>query len=139
MSAAENKQLVRKVFEELERGSGRRFVDLLAEDVRWTIIGDTAWSGTWEGRSSVRADLLDPLFAQFATTYRAEVVRLIAEGDWVVIEFRGDVTTQAGRPYRNVYCYVCRLEDGKVKEICEYCDTQLLTEALAPPEPRVVA
>jgi uncharacterized protein len=139
MTMTENKELIRAAFEELERGNGRPFVDLLAEDVRWTIIGDTAWSGTWEGIRSVRAELLDPLFAQFATTYRAELVRLIAEGDWVVIEFRGDVVTKAGRPYRNAYCYVCRLEEGKVRKLNEYCDTKLLTEALAPPEPAVTA
>jgi uncharacterized protein len=139
MSAAENKQLVKEAFAGLERGDGRGFVGLLSEDVRWTILGDTAWSRTWKGLSSVRAELLDPLFAQFATTYRAELVRQIAEDDWVVIEFRGDVITKDGEPYRNAYCYVCRLEDGKVKEITEYCDTQLLTKALAPPERRVIA
>src|SRR5439155_27371291 len=97
------------------------------------IIGDTAWSGTWSGLASVRADLLDPLFAQFATPYRADAVRLIAEGDHVVIESRGDVITKAGKPYRNTYCYVCRFAEGMVSELIEYCDTQLLTEALAPP------
>ena len=133
MGAVENKRVVEEAFAELANGKGRRFVEALADDVRWTIIGDTAWSGTWTGLASVQVELLEPLFAQFATTYRAELVRLIAEGDWVVIEFRGDVTTTANRPYRNTYCYVCRMDEGKVKEITEYCDTKLLTEALAPP------
>jgi ketosteroid isomerase-like protein len=139
MTSAGNKKLMEEVFEELARGNGRPFVGVLAEDIRWTIIGQTAWSGTWEGLESVRRDLLDPLFDQFETTYRAEPVRVIAERDWVVIESRGDVTTKTGKPYRNTYCNVYRLEDGKVVEITEYCDTQLLTEALAPPEPRIAA
>jgi ketosteroid isomerase-like protein len=133
MGAAENKRLMEDVFAELAKGNGRPFVEALSEDVRWTIIGDTAWSGAWEGLASVQIELLDPLFAQFASTYRARAVRLIAEGDWVVIESRGDVTTTSDRPYRNTYCYVCRLERGKVKEITEYCDTKLLTEALSTP------
>ena len=139
MTAFDNKQLMEGIFEELAKGNGRPFVDALAEDVRWTIIGGTAWSGTWEGLDSVRRDLLDPLFAQFETTYRAKAVRVIAERDWVVIESRGDVITKTGKPYRNTYCNVYRLENGEVKEITEYCDTQLLTEALAPPYPRVAA
>ena len=139
MTAAENKQVMQDVFAELAEGNGRPFVEAMAEDVRWTIIGDTAWSGTWEGLASVQIELLDPLFAQFATTYRNNAIRLIAEGDWVVIESRGDVETTARGPYRNTYCYVCRLEDGKVKEITEYCDTKLLTEALSPPVLRAAA
>lgn len=83
--------------------------------------------------------LLDPLFSQFETGYRARAIRLPAEDDWVVIESRGDVHTKAGKPYRSSYCYVCRLADGQVRELTEYCDTQLLTEALAPPEPRLAA
>jgi ketosteroid isomerase-like protein len=133
MDAAENKAILREVFDELKKGNGRPFVDLLGDDVRWRIIGNTEWSGTWEGKAAVQTGLLDPLFAQFATPYRSTIVRLIAEDDYVVIEFRGDVTTKSGRPYRNTYCYVCRLDGGKVRELTEYCDTELLTKTLTPP------
>jgi uncharacterized protein len=134
MGATENKQLMQDVFDELAKGNRARFGEAMAEDVSWTIIGAGDWSGTWEGLESVRGDLFGPLFAQFATTYRAHLLRLIAEGDWVVIESRGDAITKTGKPYRNTYCYVCRLEGGKVKEVTEYCDTQLIAEALPPPE-----
>jgi uncharacterized protein len=132
MDAAENKELMREVFAELAQGNGRPFLDALAEDIRWVIIGSTEWSGSWEGKAAVRRGLLDPLFDQFATRYRNRALRLIAEDDYVVIECRGNVTTKAGRPYNNTYCYVCRLEDGKVRELTEYCDTELLTKALTP-------
>jgi ketosteroid isomerase-like protein len=139
MDARDNKQLMEDVFAELAAGNGRPFVDLLADDVRWTIIGSTEWSGRWEGKSSVRAKLLDPLFDQFGTRYTSTALRLIAEDDYVVIECRGDVTTKAGVPYRNSYCYVCRLEYGRVRELTEYCDTELLTRALTPPWAEVPA
>jgi uncharacterized protein len=132
LDAAENKALMREVFAELAQGNGRPFLDALAEDIRWVIIGSTDWSGSWEGKAAVRRGLLDPLFDQFATRYRNRALRLIAEDDYVVIECRGNVTTKAGRPYNNTYCYVCRLEDGKVRELTEYCDTELLTKALTP-------
>jgi uncharacterized protein len=133
VDAAENKALMQEVFDELAKGNGRPFVDALADDIHWRIIGTTEWSGTWDGKPAVQSKLLDPLFAQFATRYRNKAVRLIAEDDYVVIECRGDVTTKSGRPYRNTYCYVCRLEGGKVRELTEYCDTELLTKALTPP------
>jgi ketosteroid isomerase-like protein len=139
MGATENKRLMQEVFDELAQGNRAPFGEAMAKDVRWTIIGGGAWSGTWEGVDSVRADLFEPLFAQFETIYRNTAVRLIAEGDWVVIESRGDVTTRTGKPYRNTYCYVCRLEGGKLREVTEYCDTELIADALAPPEAEVPA
>jgi len=33
-------------FDELATGNGRAFMDRLDDDVRWTIIGSTAWSRT---------------------------------------------------------------------------------------------
>jgi uncharacterized protein len=133
MDAAENKWLMHEVFAQLAAGNGRPFVDALADDIRWRIIGTTDWSGTWEGKDAVKDRLLGPLFEQFATRYRNRAIRLIAEDDFVVIECRGDVTTKAGQPYNNTYCYVCRLEGGKVRELTEYCDTELLARALTPP------
>jgi hypothetical protein len=35
---------------------------------------------------------------------------------------RGDNVTKAGQRYDNQYCMVWRIEDGKIKEIKEYCD-----------------
>jgi len=139
MNAADNKAIIQRVFDELAAGNGRPFIDALGEDILWRIIGSTDWSGTWEGKPAVRRKLLEPLFAQFATRYRNTAIRLIAEDDYVVIECRGDVTTKDGRPYRNTYCYVCRLEGGKVRELTEYCDTELLTKALSPPWAEVAA
>jgi len=139
MNAADNKAIIQRVFDELAAGNGRPFIDALGEDILWRIIGSTDWSGTWEGKAAVRERLLEPLFAQFATRYRNMAVRLIAEDDYVVIECRGDVTTTDGRPYRNTYCYVCRIDGGKVRELTEYCDTELLTKALSPPWAEVAA
>ena len=41
MSAAENKQLMQRVFAELAAGNSRPFIDSFADDVRWTIVGRT--------------------------------------------------------------------------------------------------
>jgi ketosteroid isomerase-like protein len=35
-----------------------------------------------------------------------------------------------GRPYNNVYCIVCRFADGKIQEMTDYVDTELITTAL---------
>ncbi len=50
--------------------------------------------------------------------------------DHVVVEAKGDNVTRAGVRYDNDYCLVFRLEDGKIKEIREYCDSVLTEKAL---------
>jgi ketosteroid isomerase-like protein len=74
-----------------------------------------------------------PLFAQFADRYTNTAEQFIADGDHVVVQSRGRVTTKAGEPYNNTYCYVCRLAEGKLRELTEYCDTALVATALSPP------
>ena len=43
---------------------------------------------------------------------------------------RGDVQTHSGKRYNNEYCFVFRFRDGKIAEIVEYGDTDLLERAL---------
>ena len=133
MTAAKNKQLMQDAFNELATGNGQPFIDTLGDDVHWTIIGTTAWSRTYTGKRAVRDELMRPLFAQFADTYTNTATRIIAEDDVVVIECRGKVTTKAGKPYNQTYCYVCQFVDGKVRNLTEYLDTELITAALDPP------
>jgi ketosteroid isomerase-like protein len=59
--------------------------------------------------------------------------RFIAEDDYVVVVCRGGVTTKTGKPYHNAYCYVIRLEGGKLRELTEYLDTALVEAALIDP------
>ncbi|PTL75064.1 nuclear transport factor 2 family protein [Vitiosangium sp. GDMCC 1.1324] len=133
MGAMENKQMLQRVFAELAKGNGAPFVESLADDARWTIIGTTSWSRTYQGMKAIRTELLDPLFSRFADRYTATAHRFIAEDDHVAVEVRGRVTTKEGRPYNNTYCYVFRLADGKVRELTEYCDTELVAMALGSP------
>lgn len=53
MSEADNRAFLQGVFAETAKGNGRPFIDALADDVRWTIIGQTAWSRTYEGKRAV--------------------------------------------------------------------------------------
>ncbi len=128
-----NKQLMQAIFAELAQGNGRPFLDAMADDFCWILTGQTAWSRRYEGKRAVREELFRPLFAQFADSYTNQATRFVAEGDMVVVECRGQVTTRQGKPYNNSYCYVCRLEGGQLKELVEYLDTQLVHATLEAP------
>ena len=133
MGAAENKQLMQRVFAELSNGNGQPFMDALADDARWTVIGTSPWSRSYHGKRAIAEELMRPLFRQFADRYTARAVRIVAEDDVVVVEARGQVNTKSGRPYNQTYCYVFQLADGRVHELTEYLDTELVNAALDPP------
>ena len=120
MSAATNKQILQRAFAELAKGNGKPFVECMAEDFSWTITGTSPWRGSYRGKKTVQEQLLRPLFAQFTSQYTNTALRMIAEDDYVVVECRGRVMTQSGRPYNNEYCYVIRFADGKMRELTEY-------------------
>ncbi len=130
MSTTENKQLMQHIFSELSKGNGQPFVESLADDFCWTVTGTTEWSKTYQGKQAVLTELLQPLFSQFENQYTNTAQRFIAEDDYVVVECHGNVTTKAGLPYNNTYCWVCRIAEGKLQELTEYMDTALVTAAL---------
>lgn len=135
MDASANKELVREAFDQLAAGNGQAFMDLLSDDVRWKVIGTSPWSRTYEGKQTVIGELMRPLFSQFADQYRARASRIVAEEDVVVIEAQGQVMTKSGQPYNQTYCYVCRLDSGRVVELTEYLDTDLVNQVLDSPGP----
>ncbi|SEP50199.1 hypothetical protein SAMN02990966_07565 [Rhodospirillales bacterium URHD0017] len=128
---AVNKQLLRHVYGEISKGNVQPLLDSLADDVEWTIIGSTALSGTSRGKQEVIDKLLKPIRARLADgpiVFQPE--RFIAEGEYVVMQAKGRATALSGKPYNNTYCIVCRIVDGKVKEMIDYVDTELITTAL---------
>lgn len=133
MTALENKQRMRDIFDALAQGNGKPFIESLDDDFCWIMQGSTDWSGVYRGKQAVLDQLFKPLFARFAGQYTNTAHRIIAEDDYVVVECRGKVETKAGMPYNNAYCYVCRMEQGRMKELTEYLDTQLVAAALGDP------
>jgi len=130
MGARENKELMRQIFEELSKGNSELFVASMADDFRWTVTGMTKWSRTYEGKQSILVELFGPLRARIKGRIRTTAHRLIAEGDFVVVEARGNNTTMSGVPYNNNYCFVFRLSGNQLKEVTEYFDTELVTAVL---------
>ncbi len=128
-----NRQRLQRIMAELDKGNGKPFVDAMADDFCWTIPGDTPWSRTYSGKQAVVSELLQPLYAQFVLPYISTTRSIMADGDKVVVEFQGRVTTKAGKAYNNRYCYVFRMEGGQMKELMEYLDTALVNAALQAP------
>lgn len=130
MSAAENKQLLQKIFAELGKGNSRPFVESMADDFNWTITGTTKWSRKFAGKETVLTELFGALRTKLNVPITTIAQRFIADEDYVAVEARGKNTTTDGKPYNNAYCFVFRLSGGKLQEVTEYLDTEMVTSAL---------
>jgi hypothetical protein len=127
MSAAENKEVIRKMRE--AKGLDE-ILATMSDDVRWTIIGTTKYSGTMNGKQEIVDKLFKPIFAQLETPGSNVIDNIIAEGDYVVVQQHGTGRkAKSGKDYNNTYCIVYKLLGGKINEITEYCDTELITTA----------
>jgi len=129
MGAAENKQFISNMFAELSKGNGDAFLGALADDVRFTIIGTSKYSGTFNGKQEVITKLLAPLAAQVEGGMTITPYNLIADGDFVAMQAHGKALSKNGTRYDNTYCHVFRIANGKVQEVTEYLDTELVTSA----------
>ncbi len=129
MGAAENKQLIQNMFAELSKGNAEAFLGNMADNVRFTIIGTTKYSGTFNGKQELISKLLAPLTSQLEGGITITPENFIADGDYVAMQARGKSTTKSGKSYNNTYCQVFHMANGKVQEVTEYLDTELVTSA----------
>jgi ketosteroid isomerase-like protein len=130
MTAEANKQLVRQVFDGLAQADASALIDLMADDFSWIIEGQSKWSLRFDSKEAVLRKLIPPLFDNFSTPYRNYAEEFIAEGDRVVVLCRGEVKTKRGDDYNNSYCFVIRMQGGKMVEMREYMDTALAERVL---------
>jgi uncharacterized protein len=127
MGIAENKEAVRQMRE--AKGLDQMLA-AMTDDVRWTIMGSTKYSHTMNGKKEIVDKLLHPIFAELESMGSNHVDNVIAEGDFVVVQQHATGRkTKTGNPYNNSYCLVYKVIGGKIKEITEYLDTELVTAA----------
>jgi ketosteroid isomerase-like protein len=129
MGAEENKQLIRNMYQELAKGNPDGFLAAMADDVEFTIIGTTKYSGTYRGKKEVIEKLLVPITEHLEPGSELTPHHMMAEGDYVAMQATGKARTKSGKRYDNVYCQILRIEGGKVKQIVDYLDTELVTAA----------
>lgn len=127
-----NMQTMRGMFAALSAGDADGFLGPMADDVQWTIHGTTKYSGLYDGKADAAERLLGRLGGQLSGGLTVVVDEIVADGDWVVARGRGQSRTTDGQDYNNEYCWWYRIVDGRVVEIIEYLDTDLVTTVLGP-------
>lgn len=129
MATAENKEIIRTMFAEMSKGNAEPFMNALADDVQYTIIGSGKYSSLYNGKQDLVARLLGPLGGQIEGHLEIIPFNFIADGEYVAMQANGKSMSKNGVAYNNTYCHVFRLVGGKVKSVTEYLDTELVTRA----------
>jgi ketosteroid isomerase-like protein len=130
MSTEANKRLVQQIFTDSANRSGTTFIDHLADDATWVQTGQCSWSRTFSGKDEITNSLFGPLRSLLTDRPRTLAFNFIAEGEYVVVEARGDNVTKSGERYDNEYCFVWRVQNSKITQIKEYCDSALVERVL---------
>jgi ketosteroid isomerase-like protein len=119
---ARNKETIQASFQAWREGTGRVF-DLLAPDAKWTILGNSPVSKTYESRKAFLDTVINPFNARLSSRLIPTVRGIYADGDMVIALFDGEGTARDGKPYRNTYSWYMRMRDGQIQEVVGSFDT----------------
>jgi ketosteroid isomerase-like protein len=107
------------------------FFDCVADDVRWTVVGSHPLAGTFTSKKEFIEKRFEKLKGRLQQPPTCSVTRITVEDDVAVVEFQGGATTVTGRPYNNWYCWVLTVANGRITEMTNYLDSQLVVELFA--------
>lgn len=117
--------VARSFFEKMAANQYRQAFDLLADDVKYTIIGSTPLSGAYDGRKDLERRLL-PGLARFRAPPDIRIKEYIVQDDRAVVITSGVGEGPYG-PYRqDPAIFVLRIRDDRITELLEFIDTVML-------------
>lgn len=97
---ARNKATVSAVFDACETGGPS---DLLADDVTWTIVGNSLVSKTDTSREHFLSNVIRLFGAKLASRFVATIHDVYSEGITVIVYFDVEGTARDGKPYRSIF------------------------------------
>jgi ketosteroid isomerase-like protein len=123
MNERSNRERAEKAFRDWQDGTGY-ITDLLADDLRWTIVGRSQVSKTYHGKKQFIEEVLEPFGARFSEPFRPVAVHgLYADGDTVVVLWDGEGKRLDGKPYENTYAWFMRFRESLVVEATAFFDS----------------
>ncbi len=124
MSDRTNVDVVQKTYEAVGRGDIPAVLDLLTDDVEWTLQGPSAipFAGTRHGREGV-AEFFS-LLGETIEFQQFEPREFVAQGDTVaVVGYERNLIKPTGRTFEQEWVHVYTLRDGKIAKHRAFEDT----------------
>ena len=109
-------------------GKAGEALGLLAENVRYEMIGKTPISGVFNGLADFMHRLV-PVIAAFPVPPVVRCTTVIADGDRAVVLGSGRGEGPHGPYIQDHYAWVMRVENDRIVEMTEFVDTVELEQA----------
>jgi ketosteroid isomerase-like protein len=135
VTTTDAKAVVQGYLDALVAGDLEAIRESFAEDATWTIYGDLPIAGPWYGRDAIVDEFLTAVGSTLfepGSGPSFEFPTLIGEGDTVALEWKVRARSAAGADYRNHYCGIFVVADGRIAAIREYLDSEYAERVLFP-------
>ena len=109
-----NRHAIQEGFDNWRRGSSKGIFDLLASDVKWTIVGRSVVAGTYHSRRDFMDQVTIPFNSRLSTPLVPTVRGIYTDGDMVIVLWEGAAMAKDGRSYENTYSWYLKMHDGKI-------------------------
>jgi len=126
----DNKAVALQFMEAMSTNNPELADECVAEDGIAIAKGTTKFAGSRNRDQMVGG--IELFKRMIPTGLRFTIGDVTVEDNRVVVEAEGNAVTVAGMPYRNQYCFVFTLKDGKIKKVHEYFCTKLADAVLWP-------
>ena len=114
--SARNKHLINKVIDAISRENINSYLDYLADDIKWNIVGMPVIEGKKEVLESIKELHLENFNL-------SKIKNIVAEGEFVVVESIGKTTG-------NYFCDIYQIKYDKIQELTSYIvDTSSIESA----------
>ncbi len=118
----------------MARGTSGPF-DLLADDARWMIEGNSVASRTYPTREDFMLDVIRPFNARMASPLRPTVRSLHADGDTMVVFFDARGMARDGEPYVNTHAWFLGMRSGRIIRASAFFDAIAFNDLWSRVEP----
>lgn len=124
-SPEENRNVIEDYYAAYGSGDMDKVTAFFADDIEWHIPGHHPLAGTKKGKAEVAA-----FFAELGkSNFRAELLALMADENWVVDMHRGWSKREGEPNVDTVWVLAFRIEDGKIREARNFSFDQAAADA----------
>jgi uncharacterized protein len=124
-------ELVRNIFEGLERGDGAAFFQHVAEDVDWTVMGTHPLAGHYSSKKAFIEGTFAKLGRVLPQGAQLHVEHLLVKDDQAVVELHSLATAKNGMRFDNYYCWVVYFKEEVIVKVRAYLDSAMVARLFA--------
>ncbi len=127
MNTEQRKETIRQAVKGITEGNPGPMLNMMDDGVQWTTIGNTRFSGLYDGKQELIERLFGALGEYIDGQLHITLDNMFGEGEFIAVQGRGESKTKAGGTYNNTYCWIYTWSGDKVVAVTEYLDTELVT------------